>query len=75
MHHIQGAGSDFHAVTGKLAEALHECRPIEAREDILASLFAGAKMNQLPISLGGCDIAPKYLVIENRLRLINVFVN
>ncbi len=60
MHHIQGAGADFHAVKGELAKALHECRSIEVREDILAALFAGAEMCQLAISLCRCDIEPKY---------------
>lgn len=72
MHHIQGAGADLHAVTGELSEALHEGCPIEVRKDILASLFAGAEMSQLPISLCRCDIAPKYFQLESvcELRLL-----
>jgi hypothetical protein len=60
MHHIQGAGADFHAVKGELAEALHEGCTIEVREDILAVLFTGTEMSQLTISLRLCDIASKY---------------
>lgn len=57
MHHIQGEGADFYAVTRELAEALHEGYSIEVTEDILALLFAGTEMSQLAISLSRCDIA------------------
>lgn len=60
MHHIQGAGAEFHAVKRELSEALHKGSPIKERKDILTSRFAGAKMIQLPFRLCRRDIAPKY---------------
>lgn len=59
MHHIQGAGAEFHAVTGEFSEALHKGSSIKERKDILASRFAGSKMFQLPFRLRRRDITPK----------------